>query len=72
MSEDQVFLEECINQETSGHFREVTLKLQRSISEIEALPSLIPVSAMNNEGLSELYGEISRVLSGGEDFSESY
>ncbi|MHA1797164.1 MAG: ATP/GTP-binding protein [Candidatus Helarchaeota archaeon] len=71
-SEDETAIEESINLETFGVIREISLRLQQSINEMGVLPSLIPISAMNNNGLSELYGEISRILVGGEDFSETY
>ncbi len=71
-SEDTLFLEDCINEETTGDFREISIKLERSINEMAILPGIIPLSAVNDDGLSLLYAEISRILSGGEDFSETY
>ena len=71
-SEDELFLEDSINEETMGVFREISLKLERSMNEMGVLPSVMPLSAMNDDGLSQFYGEISRVLSGGQDFTETY
>ena len=71
-SEDELFLEDSINEETEGVFREISLKLERSINDMGVLPGIIPLSAMNDDGLPQFYGEISRVLSGGQDFTETY
>ena len=71
-SEDELFLEDSVNEETMGVFREISLKIERSINEMGILPGIIPISAMNDDGLSQFYAEISRLLSGGEDFSETY
>ncbi|NHI93688.1 MAG: GTPase [Candidatus Lokiarchaeota archaeon] len=71
-SDDEMYIEECINIETIGSFREISLRLQQSINEMGVLPSIIPISALNDVGLHQLYAEISRILTGGEDFSESY
>ena len=71
-SEDEMFMEDSINMETVGVTRETSLRLQHSINEMGVLPGIIPISALNDTGIHQLYGEISRILAGGEDFSETF
>lgn len=71
-SEDEIFMEDSINVETMGIIREISLRLQHSINEMGVLPGIIPISALNDIGIHQLYGEISRILTGGEDFSETF
>ncbi len=71
-SEDHFSLEESVNKNTKGLKREMSIKLFQTLSELGTMHQLIPVSGINGEGVEELYAEISRVLSGGEDFFEIY
>ena len=71
-SEDDWFMEDCINMETTGIVREISLRLQQNIKDMDILPGIIPISALNDTGIHQLYAEISRILTGGEDFSETF
>ncbi|MFX0137013.1 MAG: ATP/GTP-binding protein [Candidatus Hodarchaeota archaeon] len=71
-SQDPFKLEESLNKSSKGLKREMSIKLFQTLSELGTMHQLIPVSGINGEGIEELYAEISRVLSGGEDFFEIY
>ncbi len=71
-SEDHFMLETAINDNTKGLRREMSIKIFQMLQDLGSLHSLIPVSGINGMGMENLYAEISRILSGGEDFLESY
>ncbi|MHA1378782.1 MAG: ATP/GTP-binding protein [Candidatus Helarchaeota archaeon] len=71
-SQDQYSLEMALNQSSMGLKREMGIKLYHTLSELGTMHELIPVSGINGFGIENLYAEISRILSGGEDFLESY
>ncbi|MFX1450180.1 MAG: ATP/GTP-binding protein [Promethearchaeota archaeon] len=71
-SDDPFSLEEALNKSSKGLKREMSIKLFQVLSELGTMHQLIPVSGINGYGIEELYAEISRILSGGEDFFEMY
>ncbi|MHA1300700.1 MAG: ATP/GTP-binding protein [Candidatus Helarchaeota archaeon] len=71
-SEDYNELETALNQTAKGMRKEMSLKIYQTLSELGSLHQLIPVSGITGLGMDVLYAEISRVLSAGEDFYESY
>lgn len=67
-STDFIKLENEISLKSEGMYRELSIKLTRSIDELGETHELIPVSSLKGEGMENLYAEISRISLGGDDF----
>ena len=52
----------------SRSLRDVVIQIEEALKELSLISEVIPVSSKTGEGLDELYGEIQRILAGGEDY----
>lgn len=60
-------LELAFQQEEEGLYREMSLDLLRTLDGLGSLPKLYPTSAINLEGLDDLYTHVQQIMAGGED-----
>ena len=67
-STDFLKLENDVNLQSEGMYREMSVKFCRSIDELGETHEIIPLSSLKGEGMEKLYAELSRVLMGGSDF----
>ncbi|MHA1143518.1 MAG: ATP/GTP-binding protein [Candidatus Helarchaeota archaeon] len=67
-STDFMKLENDINLQSMGLYREMSVKFCRSIDELGETHEIIPLSSLRGEGMEKLYAEMSRILLGGSDF----
>ncbi|MHA1264968.1 MAG: ATP/GTP-binding protein [Candidatus Helarchaeota archaeon] len=63
-------LENAILLETKGERRELTTQLVFALRNLNLTGELLPISSAENIGITELYGLISQIALGGEDFKE--
>lgn len=66
-TQDVAALERAFDEEEAGLHREMNLNVARVIDGLGALPSLLPTSATNFEGLEDLYTHVQQALAGGDD-----
>jgi len=57
----------AIRDEAQGLRKEISIGICRALGQLEAFNILLPVSAIKNTGLENLYAELSRIFWGGED-----
>ena len=60
--EDNDQLDYATESDEKGMVKEITLALARGFREFELIPELIPVSALNHEGIDDLWGAIQQVM----------
>jgi GTPase SAR1 family protein len=63
-------LENAVNLETEGERREINFQIVQALRNLDLSGELLPLSAMNNIGISDLYRIVSQIALGGEDFTE--
>ncbi|MHA1650047.1 MAG: ATP/GTP-binding protein [Candidatus Helarchaeota archaeon] len=63
-------LENALNLEAKGERRELNTLLIQALKTLNISGELLPISSINNIGISDLYQSVSRIALGGEDFSE--
>lgn len=66
-TQDADLLRAAFQEEEEGLYREMGLDLVRVLDGLGAMPNLLATSAVNLEGLEDLYSQIQHVLSAGED-----
>src|SRR5581483_3951405 len=64
---DTSSLEDAFQHEGEGLYREMSVDLLRVLDGLGNVPSLYPTSAINLEGLDDLYTHVQNVVAGGED-----
>ena len=63
-------LENSVDLETEGERRELNFQIVQALRNLDLTGELLPISAVNNIGISDLYRLISQIALGGEDFTE--
>lgn len=63
-------LENDMNLETKGERRALTTQLIYALKNLDLTGELLPISSVENIGIADLYGLISQIALGGEDFKE--
>lgn len=66
--EDIFALEDALNASVEGEQRELSIKLARSIDEMQMFAETFPISAKTNFNIDMLYGKLQLIWQGGEDF----
>jgi GPN-loop GTPase len=68
-SQDPMELESSVQEEQASLYREMSVDLFRLMESLGALPPIYPTSAMNGDGLDDLYSHIQQTFLGGEDIA---
>lgn len=66
-SQDPDLIQAAFESEEPNLYREMNIDLYRVLGSLGASPQLYPTSAINLEGLEDLYAHIQQVVAGGED-----
>lgn len=66
-SQDPDQLRTAVEAEQEGMYREMSVNLLQTLDALGTLPAVFPTSAINLEGLEDLYTQIQQVHAGGED-----
>lgn len=68
LSDPLSLIDEIEQDKVSRSLRDVAIQIEKMLGESGLVGEIIPVSSKTGEGLDELYGEIQRILAGGEDY----
>ncbi|HIQ03052.1 MAG TPA: GTPase [Desulfurococcales archaeon] len=68
LSDPLSLIDEIEQDKVSRSLRDVAIQIEKILGETGLVGEVIPVSSKTGEGLDELYGEIQRILAGGEDY----
>lgn len=60
-------LYQAFEEEAEGMYREMNFDLLKTLDALGTLPAVLPTSALNLEGLDDLYQHVQNVFAGGED-----
>lgn len=63
-------LENAVNLETQGERREINFQIVQALRTLDLSGELLPISSVNNIGITDLYRIVSQIALGGEDFTE--
>jgi len=63
-------LENAVNLETKGERREINFQIVQALRTLDLSGELLPISSVNNTGITDLYRIVSQIALGGEDFTE--
>jgi GTPase SAR1 family protein len=66
-SDESYTLEEALDRSSSGLIREFSIEINQMLVNLGMGASPIPVSAKNNTGMEQLYGELQRIYAGGDN-----
>jgi len=68
--EDEDILSQAVEEKERGMIKEMTLSVFRAFREMGNMPELVPISALKNEGIDELFGAVQRMFN--DDCSKFY
>jgi len=68
LSDPLLLIDEIEQDKVNRPLRDIAIHIEESLKELGLLSELIPISSKTGEGLDQLYGEIQRILAGGEDY----
>jgi hypothetical protein len=63
-------LENAVNLESKGERREINFQIVQALRTLDLSGELLPISSVNNTGITDLYRIVSQIALGGEDFTE--
>jgi GTPase SAR1 family protein len=63
-------LENAVNLETQGERRQINFQIVQALRALDLSGELLPISSVNNIGITDLYRIVSQIALGGEDFTE--